>query len=213
MLNSFAVVSLPDLNSVQDIGQFIGQIYTFSLYVVGIVVFVRFIWAGWLYFAAAGNVGKSDNAKTMMTNAVIGVVLLFSAYLILYVINPDLVSHKFDQLVVPAGNATGSTTGNNGNNPPGNPPPGAAGNFTITELVPKIGQAGSVFAIKGDNFPTDAVVIFGDETVSDVTVADAHTITLRVPADLQPGDYTVDVLVEVTGQTAEKPTSYKVVAP
>ena len=50
-------------------------------YTVGIVVFVRFVWAGWLYFAAAGNAGSASNAKDMMTNAIVGAVILFASYL------------------------------------------------------------------------------------------------------------------------------------
>jgi len=91
-----AAVSLPDLNSTQDLGVFMQNIYSFSITIVGILIFVRFIWAGWLYLSAAGNAGKTGEAKTMMQNAIIGAVILFSAYLILYVINPDLVSNSFD---------------------------------------------------------------------------------------------------------------------
>lgn len=91
-----ALVELPDLSTTQDIGAFVSQIYTFSLTVVGIVVFVRFIYAGFLYLTAAGNTSNTARAKSIMTNAIVGVILLFSAYLILYVINPDLVKSSFN---------------------------------------------------------------------------------------------------------------------
>ena len=91
-----ALVELPDLSTTQDIGAFVSQIYTFSLTVVGIIVFVRFIYAGFLYLTAAGNTSNTARAKSIMTNAIVGVILLFSAYLILYVINPDLVKSTFN---------------------------------------------------------------------------------------------------------------------
>jgi TRAP-type C4-dicarboxylate transport system permease small subunit len=91
-----AAVTLPDLNSTQDLGVFMQNIYSFSITIVGILIFVRFIWAGWIYLTAAGNSSKTSKANSMMWNAVIGAVLLFSAYLILYVINPDLVSNSFN---------------------------------------------------------------------------------------------------------------------
>ena len=102
-----AVVSLPDLNTPKDIGEFIGNLYTFSLQILGIVIFVRFVWAGWLYLSAAGNGANVSKAKSVMTNAIIGAILLLSSYLILYVINPDLVCNTFSfDIANPAGQAS-----------------------------------------------------------------------------------------------------------
>jgi len=83
-------VALPDLNTTQDLGQFISSIYTFSLAILGVIIFVRFVWAGWLYFASAANASLVNRAKEMMKNAIIGAIILVAAYLILYIINPDL---------------------------------------------------------------------------------------------------------------------------
>lgn len=91
-----AVVELPNFETSQDIGNFIGQIYSFSLTVAGIVIFVRFIYAGFLYLTAAGNTSNVSRARSIMINGIWGVVLLFSAYLILNVINPDLVCNTFN---------------------------------------------------------------------------------------------------------------------
>ncbi len=93
-----AAVSLPSFKD-NTIGGFFGSIYVFAISIVGFAVFIQFIWGGFLYFfAAAGNAAKTEVAKEKMKNAVIGAVLLLSAYLILYVINPDLVrTDKLDQ--------------------------------------------------------------------------------------------------------------------
>jgi len=83
---------LPDINpdNVNSFGDLFNSIYTWSLAVVGLAVFIQFLRAGWLYLTAAGNASKAGEARTLMTNAVVGVILLFSAVLLLNTINPDL---------------------------------------------------------------------------------------------------------------------------
>ncbi|OGN34493.1 MAG: hypothetical protein A3I39_02780 [Candidatus Yanofskybacteria bacterium RIFCSPLOWO2_02_FULL_47_9b] len=74
-----------------DLGQFIGAIFLWSLRIIGMIIFIRFFWAGFLWFTAAGNSGNITRAKEIMKNAALGAVALFAAYLILYSINPDFV--------------------------------------------------------------------------------------------------------------------------
>src|SRR3989344_4454013 len=74
-----------------NLGQLISQIFTWSLGILGISVFVMFFYSGFLWLTAAGNTSKTGEAKTHMTNAVFGAILLLSSYLILYTINPDFV--------------------------------------------------------------------------------------------------------------------------
>lgn len=101
-VNTARAVSLPDFSTTQDIGTFVGDIYAFAISIVGILIFIRFVWAGWLYITAAGNSANVSKAKSMMTGAIIGAVIIFSSYLILYVINPDLVDSTFN-ISVPTG--------------------------------------------------------------------------------------------------------------
>jgi len=88
-------VSLPDFSKTSDLPAFISSVYSFALTVVGIAVFIRILYAGFLMLTAAGNSSKWGDARTKMQNAVIGAILLFAAYMILYIINPDLVSNTF----------------------------------------------------------------------------------------------------------------------
>ncbi|KKS13368.1 MAG: hypothetical protein UU70_C0017G0004 [Candidatus Yanofskybacteria bacterium GW2011_GWA1_41_6] len=74
-----------------DLGQLIQQIFTWSLGILGISVFVMFFYSGFLWLTSAGNTSRVGEAKTHMTNAVFGAILLLSSYLILYTINPDFV--------------------------------------------------------------------------------------------------------------------------
>lgn len=73
-----------------DIGGFVQQIYSFAVGVVGLLIFVRLIQAGFYYFGSA--VGATENkGANMVKDALIGAFILFSSYLILNIINPDLV--------------------------------------------------------------------------------------------------------------------------
>src|SRR3989344_5782549 len=79
-----------------DLGQLIEAIFSWSLSLIGLVIFVRFFYAGFLWFTAAGNTSNTSKAKDIMKNAVYGALILFSAWLILNTINPDLVGGGFD---------------------------------------------------------------------------------------------------------------------
>ena len=85
------VLPVPTQGLPTDLGQLIQQIFTWSLGILGISVFVMFFYSGFLWLTAAGNTSKIGEAKTHMTNAVFGAILLLSSYLILYTINPDFV--------------------------------------------------------------------------------------------------------------------------
>ncbi len=51
-----------------------------------------FVYAGYLYLTSAANAGSVNQANTIMTNAVIGLVIGLSSYIILQTLNPNLLS-------------------------------------------------------------------------------------------------------------------------
>ncbi|PIR42021.1 MAG: hypothetical protein COV30_00695 [Candidatus Yanofskybacteria bacterium CG10_big_fil_rev_8_21_14_0_10_37_15] len=83
--------TIPSQNSPTNLGQLIQQIFTWSLSLLGVAIFVSFFYAGFLWLTAAGNTAKTGEAKKRMTNAIFGAILLLSAYLILNTINPNFV--------------------------------------------------------------------------------------------------------------------------
>ncbi len=83
--------TIPSEGLPTDLGQFIGAIFLWSFRIIGFVIFIRFFWAGLLWFTSAGNSAKVKQAQEIMKNAALGAVVLFAAYLILNSINPDLV--------------------------------------------------------------------------------------------------------------------------
>lgn len=61
----------------------------------GILAFIMILYAGFLYLTAGGNTEQQKNAQNKIKNAIIGLVLLFSFYIILYTINPDILKISF----------------------------------------------------------------------------------------------------------------------
>ncbi len=102
---------IPNQGLPTDLGQLIEAIFNWSLGLVGLVIFLQFFRAGFMWFTAGGNPGPIGKAKDMMKNAAYGTVILFSAYLILNTINPDLVKSTFTLPGLPGGTSTTTTTG------------------------------------------------------------------------------------------------------
>lgn len=84
-----------EIPEAKDFGDLIENIFTWALWLVGAAIFVNFLWAGLLWFTAAGRTGPIGQAKEKMTNALIGAIILLASYLILNTINPDLVKQTF----------------------------------------------------------------------------------------------------------------------
>ena len=85
--------------------QYIRTVYQFSLGFGGLAAMGIIVFAAIKRIVSAGNVAQVGDANDMIKQAVIGLVLLFSAFLILYTINPNLVSLKLTdlQLIKPVG--------------------------------------------------------------------------------------------------------------
>jgi hypothetical protein len=79
-----------------ELGALIGQIFNWSIQILGIAVFSMILFAGFEWITAAGNRAKIASAKKRIYNALLGAMLLLSSYIILKVINPDFVGQSFD---------------------------------------------------------------------------------------------------------------------
>ncbi|OGL73415.1 hypothetical protein A3F28_00880 [Candidatus Uhrbacteria bacterium RIFCSPHIGHO2_12_FULL_57_11] len=73
------------------IAQYIQAIYNYVLGIVGIIATVMIVYGGIRWLTAAGNMTTIGDAKKMITNAVVGVIIALGSYLILFTINPELV--------------------------------------------------------------------------------------------------------------------------
>jgi len=70
---------------------YIVAIYNFALMIIGIVCFGALIYGGFRWLTSAGNPAALADAKDQIFSAILGLIILFSAYLILTTINPELV--------------------------------------------------------------------------------------------------------------------------
>lgn len=109
--------------NISTLPSFIYGIYRFGIWTVGIAAMLMIIIGGFMYMTAAGNTSKTGTAKTIITDAIYGLVVALAAYLLLFVINPDLVNVNISMAPAQTGgnipgsvNGTPTTPGGNGFN-------------------------------------------------------------------------------------------------
>lgn len=85
---------------VVDLAQYLGIVYNFLISIAGLVASVMMIVGGFQYLTSGGDAGKIGAAKTRITNALMGLLLVLGAYTILKTINPALVVLKLPSVQV-----------------------------------------------------------------------------------------------------------------
>ena len=75
-----------------DLPHFIKYIFLFAIGIVGIVGLLAIIIGAFGYLTAVGNPQKASNAKDKIISALLGLLLLLGSYLLLNIINPDLLT-------------------------------------------------------------------------------------------------------------------------
>lgn len=65
-----------------SIANITGDIIGYALSLLGVVFMILIIYSGFLWMTARGNEENAQKAKTIMTNAVIGIAIIFAAYAI-----------------------------------------------------------------------------------------------------------------------------------
>jgi hypothetical protein len=73
-----------------DFPALILAIYKFGIWTVGIAGLFMLVIGGVMYMTSAGNTATAGSAKTIIWDSLLGIVAALGAYLIMYVINPDL---------------------------------------------------------------------------------------------------------------------------
>lgn len=103
---------IPPGSTSSDWAGYILSIYKFGIWAVGIAALFMIMVGGIMYIASAGNNTAMTKAKGIIQDAVIGLILALSAYVILYEINPDLL-----QIRTPSDSSMmGGGGGNTGSN-------------------------------------------------------------------------------------------------
>lgn len=73
------------------LSNYIQAIYNYGLSIGGVLAVVMLMAGGLMWLVSGGDSGKISQAKTLITGSLVGLLILFGAYLILNTINPDLV--------------------------------------------------------------------------------------------------------------------------
>ena len=73
------------------LGEYLSKIYSYSIAIAGVLAVLMLVWGGFKYMTTDSILGKSDG-KEIVNNALLGLVLVFASWLILYTINPNLVN-------------------------------------------------------------------------------------------------------------------------
>lgn len=83
-----------------DLPALISAVYKFGIWTVGISAMFMIIIGGFTYMTSAGNKSSAGNAKSIISDSILGLVVALAAYLFLYVINPDLTKIKLNLISV-----------------------------------------------------------------------------------------------------------------
>ncbi|MBX4187409.1 MAG: hypothetical protein KW802_04140 [Candidatus Doudnabacteria bacterium] len=85
-------------NKASALPKCVNQIYVWSLGLGVLLALLMMVLGGYYLMTAAGNAEQATKGKEFITSALIGVVILFCAFLLLNQINPDLVNFNLDSL-------------------------------------------------------------------------------------------------------------------
>ncbi|MFH1766885.1 MAG: pilin [Patescibacteria group bacterium] len=92
-------VAINSVSEVSSFGQYISLFYAYIIPAATLLAIVMLMVGGLEYMLANGREEGISKAKTRITNAIIGLVILLAAYSIAYLIDPNLVS--FNELRLP----------------------------------------------------------------------------------------------------------------
>jgi len=91
-------ISLGGLREVTDPAQYISQLYEWTISITGILAGIMIMIGGLLYLTAGGSPERVSNAKSYISNALIGLILALSSYFLLQTVNPALLDLKFPKV-------------------------------------------------------------------------------------------------------------------
>jgi len=78
--------------------EYVNYIFNFLIFISGFIALGVIIMAGYQYFTSAGSPEKMSDARDKIKAALLGLLILLGSYLILYNINPNLVSFDLPRL-------------------------------------------------------------------------------------------------------------------
>ncbi|MFZ2593856.1 MAG: hypothetical protein WAX38_03740 [Minisyncoccia bacterium] len=90
-----------------SIGPFLNAIFKMSISIGGVVAVSQFVYGGLVYMMSESGAVQMGESKGRMTNAVLGLLMLLSTYIIFQQINPDMLKLSVEPVPIQANpNAT-----------------------------------------------------------------------------------------------------------
>lgn len=95
-------VTIPGMEPLQNIqceegscnipwlGQYIAGLQNYAIGIVGVIAVIVLMIGGIIWLTAAGNNHQIEQAKKLIGGSIVGIVIVLSSYLILYIVNPRL---------------------------------------------------------------------------------------------------------------------------
>lgn len=83
--------AIPGFANTSNFPTYLMNIYKFGLWAIGISALLMITIGGYMYISSAGNKASVETAKKVITDAIAGLILAMISWLLLYLINPDLV--------------------------------------------------------------------------------------------------------------------------
>lgn len=99
-MSGFSKTTNGSLNiNTASLGDFLGMIFKFGIWISSVLAVIMIFYGGFRYVTEEAISGKKVAWKTI-ENALYGIALVWSSYLILYTVNPELVSLRITQTVM-----------------------------------------------------------------------------------------------------------------
>lgn len=80
------------LSRVNNLGEYIAGLYRYSIILAGVIAGIMLTIGGVKWLTATGNAALIESAKKTIFGALVGLILVFTSYIILNTVNPQLVS-------------------------------------------------------------------------------------------------------------------------
>lgn len=192
-----------DSTNGSDLPKYITAVYNLALAVVILSAVLMVSVGGFMYLTSAGNTASMGTAKGIIFDALIGLVIALSAWLLLNTINPDLTTVSIKGITISGGGGPGPTAPP-GETPPGETPPG--GTLTDAEARKRLSDAGISV-----NHPEPQTSLAGIPASTITNIINLKTVSgcedFRVTGGTEPGHQTHGVgkaVVDVTNSLCLK---------
>jgi hypothetical protein len=81
-----------------DINEVVAWLYYFIISISGLSCFIMIVRGGFMWMSSAGNINTLNEAKDIISSAILGLIIVLTSFLILQVINPELTTLKIEPL-------------------------------------------------------------------------------------------------------------------